>query len=541
MDALLAHLSEAPLATILDTNILDSGIAKYFVVSQFAIQYLLFCRKFLDETIRELREAHAESQMDVAKLRKSLVEANNEILQLHKKITQIEAIHEVVYPCHLCTKSFISNDALNLHITRRHGLRVTNSVAIVGRTTNGNGNDPGVSERHADTSATGGTKEREHNDLQLINAIKLELEIKQLKERLNNAERDIRERNMAASNSRHRIPREPPKNVKSIAIQSELLETKEQDDGADATLNSASTDSSEMRERKAQLTKLQTKIQEFEAWRQMQQTNNEESIAEINRKLSEIVHTLEEAKTAPAATPVTATVEPKVVEERIDVAALPRRGSPSVEDLERLLTQKVVEIGQKSAEKLEEFVHNMETNYKEKLNELEREIKKRNATEPKAESDCKATAGAAQLDTAAKIITRTASIAETSVPQRDITYTAFNPTESDSSLSAELKPEAAKRVPRIRRCINVVSEVVATDTAKHNDETYLIMDKEVRQGTSAVKPKPKLRKLKSVETASQDKKNTQGEELYSLSAESNRTFVKPEDTDFDTVLDEKGL
>ncbi|XP_011189646.1 cilium assembly protein DZIP1L [Zeugodacus cucurbitae] len=534
VDALLAHLSEAPLATILDTNILDSGIAKYFVVSQFAIQYLLFCRKFLDETIRELREAHAESQMDVAKLRKSLVEANNEILQLHKKITQIEAIHEVIYPCHLCTKSFISNDALNIHISRRHGMHMTN------RTTGGT--DTGVSERHVDTSASGGaTKEREHNDLQLINAIKLELEIKQLKERLNNAERDIRERNTAVSNSRRDTPREPAKTVKSIAIQSELVETKEQDDGADATLNStsASTDSSEMRERKAQLTNLQTKIQEFEAWRQTQQTNNEESIAEINRKLGEIVHTLEEAKAAPTVSPVTAVAETKVEEECMDAAALTRRGSPSVEDLERLLTQKVVEIGQKSAEKLEEFVHNMEVNYKEKLNELEREIKKRNAAEIRMTSPDKATDIAAQnaINAETKTVTRATSIAEASIPQRDIKYTAFNPTESDSSLSVEPKPEAAKRMPRIRRSINVVSEVYATNKAKHTDETYLIMDKEVTQDTTAVKPKPRVRKIRGIEAASPNKKNTQGEELYSLSAESNRTFVKPEDADL--AMDER--
>ncbi|XP_050341955.1 cilium assembly protein DZIP1L [Bactrocera neohumeralis] len=536
VDSLLAHLSEAPLATILDTNILDSGIAKYFVVSQFAIQYLLFCRKFLDETIRELREAHAESQMDVAKLRKSLTEANNEILQLHKKITQIEAIHEVVYPCHLCTKSFISNDALNIHISRRHGMRTTNNVAVLGRTNNSN--DAGISERHTETST--GTKEREHNDLQLINAIKLELEIKQLKERLNNAERDIRERNMTTSNSSRRgTPREPTKTVKSIAIQSELLEIKEQDDGADATLNSASTDSSEMRERKAQLNKLQTKIQEFEAWRQMQQTNNEESIAEINRKLGEIVHTLEETKTAPTMTPVTATVEPKVEEERIDAATLSRHGSPSVEDLERLLTQKVVEIGQKSAEKLEEFVHNMEANYKEKLDELEREIKKRNAAELRLVSEKKASVDAADetKDAETKTSTRAASIVETNLPPRDITYTAFNPTDSDSSLSIEPKPEAAKRMPRIRRSINVVSEVVAPDRAKHTDETYLIMDEEIRPAATAVKPKPRVRKIRSVETALPDKKHMQGEELCSLSAESNRTFVKPENADL--VLDDK--
>ncbi|XP_036346248.1 zinc finger protein DZIP1L-like [Rhagoletis pomonella] len=531
VDGLLSHLSEAPLAAMLDTNILDSGIAKYFVVSQFAIQYLLFCRKFLDETIRELREAHANSQMDVAKLRKSLAEANNEILQLHKKITQIEAIHEVVYPCHLCTKSFISNEALNIHISRRHAARVAVNAPNIGATVAASGN--AAADRRTETPASAATREREHNDLQLINAVKLELEIKQLKERLNNAERDIRERSGAApSHSRRATPREPPKWLKSVAIQSELLETKEQDDGADATLNSVSTDSSEVRERRAQLGKLQAKIQEFEAWRESQQANNEESIAEINRKLGEIVHTLEEAKTTTTtafSVPVTGitSVEPRgddrserrAADDSVDAvaAALQRRGSPSVEDLERLLTEKVVEIGQKSAEKLEEFVHNMEVNYKEKLEELEREIKKRNA---------------AELVTPVEAVDIVPSVKKASSLKdstRDITYTAFNRTESDSSVSAGPRPEPAKRMPRIKRSSTLLAEPIAIQkTQRDADETYVINGNEDRQDSTAVKPKPRVRKIKSVESSAPNKKNTQGEELYSQSTESNRTFVKAE-------------
>ncbi|XP_054744559.1 cilium assembly protein DZIP1L [Anastrepha obliqua] len=536
VDALLAHLSEAPLATILDTNILDSGIAKYFVISQFAIQYLLFCRKFLDETIRELREAHANSQMDVAKLRKSLAEANNEILQLHKKITQIEAIHEVVYPCHMCTKSFISNEALNIHINRRHMARVSNSgAANIGSAVGSNVG--GIAERRTDTPASGNTKEREHNDLQLINAIKLELEIKQLKERLNNAERDIRERSAVSSNSRRASIREPPKALKSVAIQSELLETKEQDDGADATLNSISTDSSEVKERKAQLSKLQSKIQEFEVWRESQQVNNEECIAEINRKLGEIVHTLEETKATPVTiiTPVEPKANHKAANADADAAAQQRRGSPSVEDLERLLTQKVVEIGQKSAEKLEEFVQTMENNYKEKLDELEREIKKCNQAEFARVKVVKDTAIAtAEMKTAGEeTLPLTAPTPEMNALPHNITYTvdAVDPTESDSSLSTEPKPEPAKRMPRIKCNPIPVPELDVIDKAANNDETYVINESGHKQKTTLVKPKPSARKHRNVETALSNKKKSLGEDLYSLSTESNRTFVKAEKAD----------
>uniref|UniRef100_A0A0K8WBX8 Cilium assembly protein DZIP1 domain-containing protein n=1 Tax=Bactrocera latifrons TaxID=174628 RepID=A0A0K8WBX8_BACLA len=175
----------------------------------------------------------------------------------------------------------------------------------------------------------------------------------------------------------------------------------------------------------------------------------------------------------------------------------------------------------------------METNYKEKLDELEREIKRRNAAELNVVSEKKAAVKAAQETKVAetKTSTRAASIAETNVPPRDIRYTAFNPTDSDSSLNVEPKPEAAMRMPSIRRSISVVSEVVAPDKAKHTDETYLIMDDE------AVKPKPRVRKIRNVAAALPDKKHLQGEESHSLSAESNRTFVKPGNADL--VLDDK--
>uniref|UniRef100_T1GUX9 C2H2-type domain-containing protein n=1 Tax=Megaselia scalaris TaxID=36166 RepID=T1GUX9_MEGSC len=121
VDSITAYLSQAPVASMLDTNILDPGIGKYFILSQLAIQYLLFCKKFLDETVTTLRESLCESQLENANLKKLNHENNNELLQLHKKFQQMETINEVVFPCSQCTKNFISNDMLNTHMKRKHG------------------------------------------------------------------------------------------------------------------------------------------------------------------------------------------------------------------------------------------------------------------------------------------------------------------------------------------------------------------------------------------------------------------------------------
>jgi len=335
VDEALQHLSEAPLGTALETHILDSGIAKYFVMSQYAIQYLLYCRTYLDESVGELREAHATAQREIAKLRQSLGESNNEVVQLHKKITQIEAIREVVFPCHMCTKNFISNDALNLHIVRKHSVSTP--------TTN---------------MAGGSVAKDKDNDMQLINTIKMELEIKQLKERLNAAERNIKER--SGSSRRNLSPRQDQAtittNLRNVGVQSNLAEYKEKDELSNEAIDS------EASERKEQLHGLAERLSCFEAWQTQLKKSNEQFIQDINQRLEDLSHALEQSKTQ-----VTA-VTPASVEERV--------ATPCLEDLERILTEKVSEIGKVSANKLEEVVYHLEMGYKNKLEALERELKR---------------------------------------------------------------------------------------------------------------------------------------------------------------------
>ncbi|KAH8414156.1 hypothetical protein KR222_009584 [Zaprionus bogoriensis] len=340
VDDALQHLSEAPLGTVLDTHVLDSGIAKYFAMSQFAIQYLLYCRTHLDEGVGELREAHATAQQEIARLRKALAEASNEIVQLHKKITQIEAIREVVYPCHLCPKNFISNEALNIHIGRKHRVGTP--------TTGGGGGSVG--------------KERD-NDMQLINTIKMELEIKQLKERLNAAERNIKER--SGSSCRQPIAASPRQDratatleVRTVGIQSNLAEHKERDE-----LGSEAPEcESESRERKAQLHGLAERLSLFEAWQAQLKQSNEQFIRDINHRLEELTQALELSKQRAEPQQPVATAEERVA-------------TPCLEDLERILTEKVAEIGTVSANKLDQVVHHLEMGYKDKLEALERQLK----------------------------------------------------------------------------------------------------------------------------------------------------------------------
>ncbi|XP_061399565.1 cilium assembly protein DZIP1L [Musca vetustissima] len=326
IDSVLNHLSEAPLGSILESNILDSGIAKYFLLSQFSIQYLLFCRKFLEETVAELRESHGAAQIEVASLKRSLVEANNEILQLNKRVTQMEAIHEVIYPCHLCTKNFVSNDALNLHITRKHSTHLNTKTDL----------------------QLPSAKDRE-NDISLINTIKLELEIKHLKERLNNAERKIKDGVTTPKSPKNR--NECDKLVTntvthSIGIQSNLSETKERDE---------QTEDPSLSQWAETISHLHETLIGLNNWKEEQCRQHFEFLADINGKLRELTEVVEQQKPEQM---VSAPESTKHV-------------------LNALLDRKMEEIGKFTLDRLSDVVKKFEVNYNDKLEELERELLKK--------------------------------------------------------------------------------------------------------------------------------------------------------------------
>ncbi|XP_055550633.1 cilium assembly protein DZIP1L [Wyeomyia smithii] len=168
LDEFIPHISEVPIGTLLQNRILDPAIGKYFILAQFSIQYLVFCKQFLDETIVELRNTTQDMQKENARLEKNCRKKNEEIVALHRKL-QKAVNHQVVYPCSKCTKNFISFELLNAHMARKH---------------------VELSLPHNEANSANLRKLSE-TDSNLINTIKLELEVKQLKERLNIAERGL--------------------------------------------------------------------------------------------------------------------------------------------------------------------------------------------------------------------------------------------------------------------------------------------------------------------------------------------------------------
>nr|CAI5830009.1 unnamed protein product [Callosobruchus analis] len=138
---------------VLDTEhaeILDTNFVKVFRLSQLAVEYLLFCKKYLDNTVVLLKKDMVKAREQEIKELKLYVQDLENQLQSYKTTS--------AFRCDKCLKAFLTEDYLNSHIKRRH-------------------ND-------SDKTPNKGDKIPETNQLQS--------EIKELKERLNTTEKMLK-------------------------------------------------------------------------------------------------------------------------------------------------------------------------------------------------------------------------------------------------------------------------------------------------------------------------------------------------------------
>lgn len=197
LDQCIPFLIRSSFGNLLSVRILDPAIAKIYIISQLSLQYLLFCTKFLDKSVYTLRENIFDYQKKCLKLEETAARRDEEIQQLHKKLQRQEALSQPIFPCTKCLKNFISAELLNFHVIRRHS----------GET----------------------AQESKDKDTHLINTIKLELEVKQLKERLNLAEKELMDAKKQNSECK-KCQLDTERSFRSIGIQSNFDEEKEKDD-----------------------------------------------------------------------------------------------------------------------------------------------------------------------------------------------------------------------------------------------------------------------------------------------------------------------
>ncbi|XP_044729714.1 zinc finger protein DZIP1 [Chrysoperla carnea] len=153
-----------------EIKILDPKFVKLFRLAQLTIEYLIFCLHYLDKGFVLLQDNISVIRKENEELREEVFQKEKSIQKYKKRLSDLQSIYknngdvstEEIFQCEICKKQFINEVFLNAHQTRRQ------------HTTISNPQPPDiVTEQFLDNNS----------DTQ-----KLFIEIKELKERLNNTE-----------------------------------------------------------------------------------------------------------------------------------------------------------------------------------------------------------------------------------------------------------------------------------------------------------------------------------------------------------------
>ncbi|KAG7200526.1 hypothetical protein KM043_001090 [Ampulex compressa] len=154
-----------------DVKILDTNFVKLFRLAQLAVEYLLYCKQYLDHSVVILKDELRLKIEENVQLKREMKALEDVIKRLKEKSRDTYKLVETkicdssgeILKCPHCPKTFISALFVNAHIARRH---------------------PYISDMHLPLAPA--------HDHYRVETEKLHEEIKTLKERLNETERVIR-------------------------------------------------------------------------------------------------------------------------------------------------------------------------------------------------------------------------------------------------------------------------------------------------------------------------------------------------------------
>ncbi|KYM96121.1 Zinc finger protein DZIP1L [Cyphomyrmex costatus] len=155
-----------------DVKILDPSFVKLFRLAQLSVEYLLYCKQYLDHSVIILKDELRQKIEQNINMKKEIAALEDTVKNLKERSKEKRKLIETsigeisngeVYKCPHCPKTFVRAIFVNAHIARKHSYISDMGVSI----------SPVHDHYRAET-------EKLHN------------EIKTLKERLNQTERVIR-------------------------------------------------------------------------------------------------------------------------------------------------------------------------------------------------------------------------------------------------------------------------------------------------------------------------------------------------------------
>ncbi|KAK9297635.1 hypothetical protein QLX08_008698 [Tetragonisca angustula] len=111
-----------------DVKILDPNFVKLFCLAQLAVEYLLYCKQYLDHSVMILKEELRSKIEENVKLKKEITALEEVVKHMKEKAKERSRLIETkigdsngeIYKCPHCPKSFITPMFVSAHIIRRH-------------------------------------------------------------------------------------------------------------------------------------------------------------------------------------------------------------------------------------------------------------------------------------------------------------------------------------------------------------------------------------------------------------------------------------
>ncbi|XP_012274447.1 zinc finger protein Dzip1 [Orussus abietinus] len=111
-----------------DVKILDPNFVKLFRLAQLAVEYLLYCKQYLDQSVVILKHELKLKLEENVKFKKELAASEAAYKDLKEKFKEREKAFQIkisdshgeIHKCPYCPKTFVSAIFVNAHIMRRH-------------------------------------------------------------------------------------------------------------------------------------------------------------------------------------------------------------------------------------------------------------------------------------------------------------------------------------------------------------------------------------------------------------------------------------
>lgn len=250
--------------------------------------------------------------------------------QLHKKLKRQDTLNQQIFPCTKCTKNFLSAQLLNNHILRKH--------------------------------PPAQLQESKDKDSNLINTIKLELEIKQLKEKLNSTEKDLMEtkEKPVAIATCEKCRQNAQRKFQTVGIQSNF-EEKEKDDI----------------EKDAICELLSNQNKQFEEWKMKIEASHHLQMSELSAKLDETNKSLKKIEAqkeirVPSPAPRLMKIAEKCIGTSRSVESLPEQKSD--ETIWKARYAELEKMYEENQQRMVETVTSIEDAYVKKMSNIEQTV-----------------------------------------------------------------------------------------------------------------------------------------------------------------------